>query len=232
MNHVLILLLDQWLIQTTGEIAMTATAINIYTSLAAAVSVKTESQQTIVATRKANIAKSIARRELFVNLDQSLTACPSVPESFKPLVEAILIQTLKDSINNWRDQNPLATTIPSTVDFINQHNLILLATEGQKSAWMTSEQLTEAFDQSATWKRIQSNDRYKSEQTYRQIAGAFRDMIIRLAAKNLFLSEREQNQILAKMDEQDMTTPLGEFIAMRIDKMRNKPQITLNIEDL
>ena len=57
-------------------------------------------------------------------------------------------------------------------------------------------------------------------------------MIIRLAAKNLFLSEREQNQILAKMDEQDMTTPLGEFIAMRIDKMRNKPQITLNIEDL
>ena len=80
-----------------------------------------------------------------------------------------------------------------------------------KSAWMTSEQLTEAFDQSATWKRIQSNDRYKSEQTYRQIAGAFRDMIIRLAAKYLFLSEREQNQILAKMDEQDMTTPLGEL---------------------
>lgn len=209
--------------------------LNIYSSLAAAVSVKPLAHTTISATRKANTAKSLPRREFFINVESHLVTAPELPDSFRPLIEAILIRTLQDALNTWRDNNPLATSIDAlspTASFLSRPNLLTLATEGTKSAWLSSEELTNLFDASSTWKRVQSSDKYKNEATYRAIASAFRDLVIRLAAKNLTLTEKEQDTVLAKLDESDMASPLGEFVAMRIDKMRNKPVSTLSLDDL
>lgn len=202
------------------------TSLAIYSSETAATATASLATLTIAVTRKASTKNNQPRREFFLNIPREILTAPEVPESFRPLVESLLQATIRKELNDWRDKNPLATEINLSATGIDRATLTESALSASKSEWLSSDELRDLFDQSTTWLRIQASDNYKQSAQYRKIATAFRDMVLKLAAKNLTMPERDRNIILAKMDEQDMQTRLGDFIAMRIDRMNQRNEST------
>ena len=200
------------------------TSLAIYSSETAATATASLATLTIAVTRKASTKNNQPRREFFLNIPREILTAPEVPESFRPLVESLLQATIRKELNDWRDKNPLATEINLSATGIDRATLTESALSASKSEWLSSDELRDLFDQSTTWLRIKASDNYKQSAQYRKIATAFRDMVLKLAAKNLTMPERDRDIILAKMDEQDMQTRLGDFIAMRIDRMNQRKE--------
>lgn len=212
---------------------MTNSALTIYSSEASATAVQDLATILVAVTRKASNKNSQPRREFFVLVPREIITAPEVPASFRPLVESLLLATLKKELNEWRDANQLAAELPLATPFMTRAALTELAVTASKSDWLSSDELRDLFDSSATWARIQASNNYKQHAQYRKIAQAFRDMVLKLAAKNLSMPEKDRDIILAKMDAQDMETRLGDFIAMRIDKMnQRKESIELDLSAL
>lgn len=141
--------------------------------------------------------------------------------TYKALLCSVLDKAAK-SILSARLEN--MSVFPREIDdAIFSADAILSEAAGNNSEWMTKEELTMAWEQSATRGKFTSNPKYAGDLNYRKAVNAFADMVLKLAGKTTTYKPEECDKILAKLEAEDMDTDMGAFIVRRLEQIRNKP---------
>lgn len=142
--------------------------------------------------------------------------------SYLSLLSAVLDKAAK-SILATRLEN--TSVFPSTIDdSIFSADAILSEAIGGASEWMNKEELTSAWEKSATRASFTNNPRYTGDANYRKAVNAFADMVLKLAGKTTTYKPEECDKILAKLAPADVDTEMGAFIVRRLEQIRNRPQ--------
>lgn len=195
---------------------MSTVNLDIYTSADQATLCATAAQRTIVQ-RFRNPSRVFA-----VNIsDDAWQRITHLDNTYRPLVDAVLYSAaqsiLKRYIDNANGITP--STIPAN---LLSNDAILEEAAGNNSEWMTKEELTEAWRASATRASIYNAQRYASDKPYQRAYTRFEENILKLAGKTTILQEKEQDAILAKLADSDLSTQFGQFVVRRIEAMKNR----------
>jgi len=135
------------------------------------------------------------------------------------VVNSVLVQQAKESLKQYRTNNPAATQIPLALFTAAQLREDYLS--GGASGAMTKEELDKAFSNSATWKRIIGSDSFKHNSQYRVVADRFKTMVVSLAGRSHgSLQDSDLNKIMAKLEESDFVTPFGAYVIRRIQQIQ------------
>jgi hypothetical protein len=149
------------------------------------------------------------------------TMSSQVPAPYASLLGAVL-ETAAKSILSKRLEN--MSVWPSSIDSaILTPDAILSEASGANTDWLTREELTFAWEASATRKAFINSPSYGSSKAYRQAVEMFKELVLKLAGKTSQYQESELDKILAKMHEDDFNTDFGSFIIKRIEALKNKP---------
>lgn len=191
--------------------------IRIHSSIASAAAIVGIGERVVSAKWKQTANQTSKERAVILPMEVLLA--PEVPEAFRPLVESCLLasaeQTLKDFVNlnenNYEMLPSLFGRGQLTENFLTK-----------SEAWLSREDLEKAFTMSATWKRISGNPNFATNKTFQNIAGQYRDAILKLSAKTAYLAPELRENILAKLSEDDLSTEMGAFILRRFDQMGKK----------
>lgn len=192
----------------------------IYSSEQAASLVKTNSERTIV-TRWKNPVRIAA-----INISNAPWSEMSqeVPEKYSQLLAAILEDNAKATLKAYCES---FTAIPTTIDATKFESAALIEfATSRASEWIAKEQLQILWNQSATRKRLVESPRYAQEKAYRVAVNAYSELVLKFSGRTSRFEDRELDQVLAKMSEEDLTTELGSFIIRRVETLKNKPQPT------
>ena len=147
-----------------------------------------------------------------------------VPATYASLLGAVL-ETAAKSILSKRLEN--MSVWPSTIDSaILTPDAILSEASGANTEWLTREELTAAWEASATRKQFITSPNYQANKAYRQAVEMFKELVLKLAGKTSQYQESELDKILAKMHADDFETEFGSFIIKRIEALKNKPAKT------
>lgn len=194
-----------------------AATYTIHTDAKAAALLSTSAQRTI----SYNWRKP-AKLTLAVNVSaEPWNQLAAVPEQYRGLLERVLDNAAETILKRYAEAFSLA---PSTIpcDLLTA-DAILGEAVGNNSEWMSKEELTQAWESSATRNRMLTDPRYTSNKHYRIAVSGFADMILKLAGKTARYTPEELDAMLAKLDAPDLDTALGNFIARRVEMLRNKP---------
>ena len=144
-----------------------------------------------------------------------------VPVAYAGLLDAVLEKAAKDI---------LATTLASFTTWPTEisadrftFDALMDQASGSNTGWMNKEELAVAWKASATRKTFYGDARFGTNPAYRKAVGKFEELILKMAAKNAAYREEELDKILAKLDDDDLTSEFGTFIVRRIEQIRNKP---------
>lgn len=167
----------------------------------------------------ARMASVVIPADAWKQLDAAMTNEAAAP--YKPLLSAVL-ETAAKAILTRRigDMQLFPTEIDTSI--FTADAILAEATSGN-SDWMTKEELTAAWDNSATRKKFTTNPKYVSNAAYRKAVEAYKDMILKLSGKTTQYEENELDAIVSKLDSTDLDTELGAFILRRVEQIRNKP---------
>lgn len=146
-----------------------------------------------------------------------------VPEQYRAILAAVLEGAAKSILKRTVESY---NVIPATISpaLFTSEALIDEATTGA-SEWMSKEELTEAWNQSATRKAlILDNPKYKESAAYRRAANAYAELVLKLAGKTSAYEPEDLDWLLAKFNEADLNTELGAFMVRRIEMLQRKPQ--------
>lgn len=173
-------------------------------------------------------------RRYWVQLDEDLIAAPDAPDAYRPLIEASLRASVKAIASDYI-KTFSADAIPLVVPahMLTREEIIDRATStGQE--WMTKEELTAAWTDSFTrkqWVEQRAED-YKTNKVFRAQVNAFAEDVLKLAAKNISLPPERCDVLLAKIRDEDLATPFGEFVVQRLTTLKNKPAPELQSADM
>lgn len=204
----------------TNSMNANEVATNTYTDPNACAIVRNEAERTIVQRWKAP-ARAVA-----VNINNapwSNLAVDGVPEQYRAILAAVLESAAKSILKRTIEG---FNTIPATISpaLFTSEALIDEATTGA-SEWMSKEELTEAWNVSATRKAlILDNPKYKESAAYRRAANAYAELVLKLAGKTSSYEPEDLDWMLAKFNEADLNTELGAFMVRRIEMLQRKPQ--------
>lgn len=144
-----------------------------------------------------------------------------VPMAYAGLLDAVLEKAAKDI---------LATTLSSFTTWPTEIgadrftlDALMEQASGSNTGWMNKDELAAAWKASATRKTFYSDARFGSNPAYRKAVGKFEELILKMAAKNAAYREEELDKILAKLDDEDLSSEFGTFIVRRVEQIRNKP---------
>lgn len=152
------------------------------------------------------------------------TMSATVPAPYASLLGAVL-ETAAKSILSKRLEN--MGVWPSTIDSaILTPDAILSEASGANTEWLTREELTAAWEASATRKQFITSPNYQANKAYRQAVEMFKELVLKLSGKTSQYQESELDKILAKMHEDDFSTEFGTFVIKRIEALKNKPAKT------
>jgi hypothetical protein len=144
-----------------------------------------------------------------------------VPAPYAALLGAVL-ETAAKSILSRRLEN--MSVWPTSIDAsILTPDAILSEASGANTEWLTREELTAAWEASATRKAFINSPNYQANKAYRQAVEMFKELVLKLAGKTSQYQESELDKILAKMHEDDFSTEFGVFVIKRIEALKNKP---------
>jgi len=181
-------------------------------------SVTPASGERLVIVRFKNPARAAA---IAVPADPWNSMRADVPAAYAGLLDAVLEKAAKDIL-----ASTLAsfTTWPTEIgaDRFTLDALMEQAS-GSNTGWLNKDELSAAWKASATRKVFYSDSRFGSNPAYRKAVGKFEELILKMAAKNAAYREEELDKILAKLDDEDLTSEFGTFIVRRIEQIRNKP---------
>ncbi len=144
-----------------------------------------------------------------------------VPTAYAGLLDAVLEKAAKDIL-----ASTLAsfTTWPSEIAAERfTLDALMEQASGSNTGWMNKEELAAAWKASATRKTFYGDARFGSNPAYRKAVGKFEELILKMAAKNAAYREEELDKILAKLEDDDLTSEFGTFIVRRVEQIRNKP---------
>ena len=144
-----------------------------------------------------------------------------VPLAYASLLDAVLEKAAKDILSVTLTS---FTTWPTEIDAMRfTFDALMEQAAGSNSGWLSKEELAAAWKASATRKAFYGDARFSSNPAYRKAVGKFEELILKMAAKNAAYKEEELDKILAKLDDEDLTSEFGTFIVRRIEQIRNKP---------
>jgi len=163
----------------------------------------------------------------------TMEAALATPEAaaYKPLMAAVL-ETAAKAILTRRIGDMQLFPVEIDTSIFSADAILAEATSGN-SEWMTKEELSAAWDASATRQKFTTNPNYVSNAAYRKAVEAYKDMVLKLAGKTTQYDESELDVIVSKMDSSDLESELGAFVLRRVEQIRNKPaKPAYNIADL
>jgi hypothetical protein len=150
-----------------------------------------------------------------------MTMTAAVPAPYSALLGAVL-ETAAKTILSRRLEN--MSMWLSTIDSVLlTPDAILSEASGANTEWLTREELTAAWETSATRKAFISSPNYNANKAYRQAVDAFKELVLKLAGKTSQYQESELDKILVKLHEDDLETEFGGFVIKRVEALKNKP---------
>ena len=172
----------------------------------------------IIIVRFKNPARSAA---IAIPSEPWSTMRAEVPEAYAGLLDAVLEKAAKDILAATLSS---FTTWPSDIDAMRfTLDALMEQASGSNTGWLSKEELAAAWKASATRKAFYGDARFSSNPAYRKAVGKFEELILKMAAKNAAYKEEELDKLLAKLDDEDLTSEFGTFIVRRIEQIRNKP---------
>jgi hypothetical protein len=203
-------------------------SIRIHTQISGANSVKGIGEVVIACKWKETAKQTSKERAVIVPME--CVKASEVPESFRALVESVLLSqaesVLKAHVNSNGDA---ANEIPLTS--FNRDELVSTFLTGADN-WMTKEALEIAFTTSATWKRIVSNPNFASNAVYQMQANRFKEAILKLTGKAVQMDSDKCDMILTKIEDSDLETEFGGFVVNRLTKMKEKQDTSFDLSAL
>ena len=145
--------------------------------------------------------------------------------AYAPLLDAVL-ETAAKAILTRRigDMSVFPTFISASL--FTADAILSEATSGN-TEWLSKDELTALWKESATFKRFSADPRGQGNsaqaKAFRQAVSNFGDLIGKLSGKTSQFTPKELDTILAKLDEADYETQMGAFVVRRIDAIRNRP---------
>lgn len=201
---------------------MTMTTIYQTAEATKAAALTLTAQQRMLTTRfrnPARMAACVIPADAWTALDSAMNS--EAAKAYAPLLSAVLESAAKSILAKRIGE---MSAFPREIDdSIFSADAILAEAAGANTDWMTKEELTQAWEASATRKAFIANPNYTSNAHYRKAVDAFRDLIVRLAGKTSQYTEAELDKLIAKLDASDLDTDLGAFVARRVEQIRNKP---------
>ena len=172
----------------------------------------------IIIVRFKNPARSAA---IAIPSEPWSTMRAEVPDAYAGLLDAVLEKAAKDILAATLSS---FTTWPSDIgaDRFTLDALMEQAS-GSNTGWLSKDELAAAWKASATRKAFYGDARFSSNPAYRKAVGKFEELVLKMAAKNAAYREEELDKILAKLDDDDLSSEFGSFIVRRIEQIRNKP---------
>lgn len=144
-----------------------------------------------------------------------------VPEAYASLLDAVLEKAAKDILAATLSS---FTPWPTEIDAMRfTFDALMEQASGSNSGWLSKEELAAAWKASATRKAFYGDARFSSNPAYRKAVGKFEELVLKMAAKNAAYQPEELDKLLAKLDDEDLTSEFGTFIVRRIEQIRNKP---------
>jgi hypothetical protein len=140
---------------------------------------------------------------------------------YAALLGAVL-ETAAKAILTRRIEN--MSLFPSEIDdaIFSDDAILSEATTGN-SEWMSKEEITQAWETSATRKAFIEDPKYTANAHYRKAVANFAELVIKLAGKTSAYEEKDLDIMQAKMLEADHDGELVAFMNRRIEQIRNKP---------
>ena len=172
----------------------------------------------LIIVRFKNPARAAA---IAIPADPWRTMRAEVPEAYAGLLDAVLEKAAKDILAATLSS---FTTWPTEIDAERfTFDALMEQASGSNTGWLSKDELAAAWKASATRKAFYGDARFSSNPAYRKAVGKFEELILKMAAKNAAYQPEELDKILAKLDDEDLTSEFGTFIVRRIEQIRNKP---------
>jgi hypothetical protein len=92
------------------------------------------------------------------------------------------------------------------------------------SNWVKSDDLKNWWSQSATLTAWQARTDWTSNKALRRQVEEFSELVLKLSAKNATMSDAQAERVLSKLQDADLSSDEGEFIARRIEQILSKAQ--------
>lgn len=188
--------------------------LHLYTTLEAArlTAAPTEAQITYQTKAKET------RKTAIINL--TLPDTSAVPSQFRPLVEASLQATAKAILARILSTG---SVWPTEIDAAYFAHAALIS-GAMPSNWVKSDDLKTWWSQSATLTAWQSRADWATNKALRRQVEEFSELVLKLSAKNATLTETQAERVLSKLQDADLSSDEGEFIARRIEQILSKAQ--------
>lgn len=144
----------------------------------------------------------------------------NIPEQYAGLLERVIDNAAQSILKRYAEAfTLLPTSVPCD---LFTPDAIMAEAIGNNSEWLTKDELTAAWEQSATRKRYVTDTRYANSSDYRKAVNAYAEMVLKLAGKTVSYTPDQLDVIVAKLHSDDLDTPLGSFVLRRVEALKNK----------
>jgi hypothetical protein len=195
-------------------------AIKIHSQVSGANAIKAVGEVVIACKWKETAKQTPKERAVIVPMEAITVTSAEVSESFKALVEAVLLSTAQDTLKGFINASgDNCFEVPGELFF--RTNLVenFLSRD---SNWMSKEELELGFTASATWKRIAGRTEYTTNKAYQNAANSFKDTILKLSGKAVQIPVDRCELLLSKIADEDLVTEFGCFVAKRLQTLKEK----------
>jgi hypothetical protein len=140
---------------------------------------------------------------------------------YVPLLHAVL-DTAAKAILTRRIGDMQIFPASIQTDIFSADAILAEAASGN-TEWLSKEELTQAWEASATRAKFINDPRYTASKNYRVAVDKFKELIIKLAGKTSAYSPSELDSMIVKLHPSDHNTEFGAFVLRRIQALQNKP---------
>lgn len=149
-----------------------------------------------------------------------------VPEQYRAIVDSAVMKAIKAIVD---DHAFSGTYEPSWIPADKLTcDAIMLATTASATTWLSKEEVAKGWEASATYKTFKARMLERegaARKAYAKVLDAFSEDINKLSAKSVkSITPEQATKMLAKIDDADLQTAWGEFIAARLTTIASKEE--------
>lgn len=147
-----------------------------------------------------------------------------VPSQFRAIVESSLLGAARDILSDYVKGFAVGVLPTEVSSGMFSYSAILDRANNAGISWLSKEEITEAWKQSATYQQWIANPAFKANPKFAKAVSYYSDLITKLSGKTSSYKDSDLDLMLAKLKEEDLITQLGSFITRRVEALKNKPQ--------
>lgn len=198
--------------------------IRLFTSIESAAASANVSETVIAATWKKTENQESKERAIALPLE--CLKAPEVPESFRALVEAALLQSAKDTLKSLVDEAP--NQYEWDAENFSRPQLTENFLASQTGMKVSKDRLDIMFTASATWKRITSRPEFvRKDQAFMRAVEQFKKAILDLTARNCSHDEEKLDVLVSKLSEEDLNSEFGIYVTRRAQALKKAQKPTM-----